>query len=458
MKKVRVLFVVSVLTMLVFTACDRTPTEDTPTNVPSVTGMVSMTPKVEESDITSNRELYIDVVIEVLKNDLFLARDCYDSCHYLMVPLYFAFQEKDVRMINAFQTLFDRFCNMSQDQKDEFNSLSGLAKNHFYYLASEYMSLCVKYGYEYDEVLFYNVLGYITEYYDNWHGNWAAYKQYNDFGALMEGLLEGSGYESDNSLNNIITDNENFPLAILCDLRYIANTKEYDVGCYREYLESGYKYAKEMMQSKVVWKEYGGWEFQPGEWRDHSDFSYAGYYNCEDVQDGIYKRVDGIVEDSSHFIRMACFLNSFERCENDEMFRKLKNGLATQFKFKVLVNPSSECVYFRTTNYMNGYNGLFNYSNEVGYEEYGLSKTFLVGWWALLGDETIQEAYTYTNEMLSKTSSIPVEYGDVKTTREQNPIFMSKEYFEALCYFASKLHVDNVDAYIENSPTFEGTY
>lgn len=58
-------------------------------------------------------------VFQVLQEDLFNSRDTYDSCHYLMVPLYYAFEQNNEILINAFELQFERFLNTD---KKEFNT------------------------------------------------------------------------------------------------------------------------------------------------------------------------------------------------------------------------------------------------------------------------------------------------------------------------------------------------
>lgn len=198
-------------------------------------------------------------ITDVLQDDLFLERDAYDSCHYLMIPIRWGFHEDKREVILACEDLFERFLDYGEAGKS-FQSLNGLSKNHWYYLISEFLCLCEENGISYDERIAEHIISHIIEYYEIHGGNWAAYTSYDNMYDLFDGLLFGKGYESGNSLNNAITDNELFPLAILCDMNYLtANNSEIKVSDYQKgILSRSQFYADAICKNEVIWNDWGG--------------------------------------------------------------------------------------------------------------------------------------------------------------------------------------------------------
>lgn len=390
----------------------------------------------------------MSLVYDVLNENLWTARDAYDSFHYLILPLNYAFKTGNDAIIYKFEEQFMRFLSHENNLKD-FDNLAGLTKNHYLYLASEYMCLCSEYGYNVNKDLFNYIYSEMNQYVLEHKTNWQHYRNYDNLWDLFDGLIYGKGYESDNSLNNVFTDNETFPLAILCDLKFIADKNNYsekeDIN-----LSHAPKYAIEMLKYGISYsdgKSPSAWWFQVGVWQDHKDYKYAAINSPICIEEGIDYRINTIVCDTSHFMmRWPVFLNSWRRVqtneENVKYISSLITGLGNTVANYVLVPPSYECNYYRVANYMDGTNGLFRYDPEKPEHYYGPyqeSTSFLLGMWALCENKEIQEAYEYTCGQFPLDDEGKKVYEDPYTTRERNKIFMSNYYYEQLCYMASQL-------------------
>ena len=57
----------------------------------------------------------------------------YDACHYLMVPMHYAFYNNDVKTIKLFADFFSRFVNdVTGDDLYQFQQGGTLNKLHFF--------------------------------------------------------------------------------------------------------------------------------------------------------------------------------------------------------------------------------------------------------------------------------------------------------------------------------------
>ena len=131
----------------------------------------------------------------------------------------------------------------------------------------------------------------------------------------------------------------------------------------------------------------GGWLFQAGLWSDHPDYAQAG--RVADSPGPAPAPVPGIGEDASHSHRLPLWLTSLAEAyppgsEPRAYYLRLRTGLARQFQRAVLTAPVAGFPGYRTTNYMDGHNGLYRWGYPTigpddGYRPYELSGTFLLG-------------------------------------------------------------------------------
>ena len=382
---------------------------------------------------------YSVIIHQLCHQELFDERDAYDSCHYLMVPMYFAFINYLSDEMDSFDTLFNHFC---ASDRGEFNKkLSGLNKNHWYYLATEYLCLCVKFQRPVNKELLRIVADGMVQYNIEHTTNWIHLKKFNNMQDLLENLAFGNGYATKNSMSNIITDNELFPLAILCDLNYVTTATGIKTNA-DSLSQWATQFVKRMMRKHAVYIDEDSWIFQLGCWADHPDYAYTGYKSINDVKPKIKKIVVNIAQDSSHYSRWPCFIRSFFR-NDSKLYEKYKKGIANLLINKVIVNDASG--YYIVNNFMDGNNGVFRYNKAkmVGYGPYQMSTTFLLGWWSLLDDARISSIYAKLYRRLKFLKEMPDEYRDPVTSRKQNPIFIDFNYYKMLVYMASMISAES---------------
>lgn len=172
----------------------------------------------------------------------------------------------------------------------------------------------------------------------------------------------------------------------------------------------------------------GGWLFQPGVWWDHRDYAYAGY--SEPSHDMRPRPIKGIATDTSHSHRFARWLLSLRDAGGSSKrtagHQKALQGLEFQLTRKVLQAPSQAFPYgYRTTNYMDGHNGIFRWEYETqgeerGYRPYQLSGTFLFGWWVFLHSAPIYAAYSDAARYFPLANDAVGLYTGPNTTRKRH--------------------------------------
>lgn len=390
-----------------------------------------------------NKLSYNELLKLVSSVNLYSDRDAYDSLHFLMVPMYYAFNNDDKDIISCFDKIFKRFidgCDGSPSETEQ-----SLKNSQWYYLCSEYLVLQQKHQHHINNTLFKKVFKYAKEYKSTHKGNWTDYKQYDNFIDLLNGLLYGDGYESGNSYNNIIVDSELEALGIICDIAFIRNSN----NLIKEQLKDENWIDQIIRLSDEVIKLQGKfdgnyWNFQIGMWDDHSEYAYAGY-SCLDEIKNPYKRkpLRNVSWDSSHFFRMPLLLESIKRVQNDdEFYNNVEKGLANQFIDKVMICPTKKRNYWLANNYMDGRNGVYRYNpdNQTGWDRSCLTVSVLMGWWAFCGSDRISEMYRDLYEFVQSGKALPYEYTDHVSTRERYSVFLSRKWSEMLCYMASRIN------------------
>lgn len=138
---------------------------------------------------------------------------------------------------------------------------------------------------------------------------------------------------------------------------------------------------------------------QPGVWSDHPDYLYASYSKSSPNLKPV--PVKNIAGETSHSHRFPLILNSLRDADAPErsvLYVDILKGLNKQFFEIVVKMPSSAFPYYRTTNYMDGQNGLYRYGYKtmpVGMRPYELSGTLMYGWWGILRSEESRAMYKY---------------------------------------------------------------
>lgn len=394
----------------------------------------------------SEEEMYEKYVQTLLEEKLYNSRDAYDTCHYLMVPMYYAFQTQNQEYIEMFQKHMDRFAALTEKEKEAFREIGLLDRLHYMYFVTEYMCLCAENRVPVSEQLYSFVYSEMEDVTENYTGAWKSTAEYKNMWELLDGLLTGEGYGNGKSYECAVTDFELFSLAVLCDLKVIAEENSMDLEMERDIFSKAVNCADRIFDSQVTWQEDGTWFFQMGVWRDHPDYQFAGIENPDDIVEGQDYRVYDCTWDAGHSMRFPLHLRSYQRAskkpERQKKYNDLLEGYGKTFVKNVLVTPDTSSNYYRMNNYMNGRNGLYRYGynqDSVGIGPYQNSVYFLLGWYAFSGNDEISEAYCETAQKFPLDVSGKKLYTDPTTIREQNPIFTMENYRQFLCYLAGKL-------------------
>ena len=281
---------------------------------------------------------------------------------------------------------------------------------------------------------------------ETYTGTWKSDVEYKNMWELLEGLLTGEGYGNGKSYECAVTDFELFSLAILCDLKAVAEENSYARDTEKGLFYKAVNYVDRIFDSEVTWLEDGTWFLQMGVWRDHPDYLFAGIEDPDAILEGEDYRVKDCTWDAGHSMRFPLFLRSYQRADKGDKrtkkYDKLLEGYGDTFVKNVLVAPDESCDYYRLKNYMDGGNGLYRYGyheENVGIGPYQNSVCFLLGWYAFSDNDEISEAYRITVEKFPLSEQGKALYTDPTTVREQNPIFLMEEYRQFLCYLAGML-------------------
>ncbi|WP_313346631.1 stalk domain-containing protein [Sedimentibacter sp.] len=405
---------------------------------------------IDDGDI----ELWENTFEDYLKDDLWINLYAYDAGHYLMIPMHAAFTYNQENWKNQFSDHFERFVKVyTYNQQDIVEER--LDRLHYLYLASQFVVLCEE---SKSEHLIPDGLVHIIneEIYSMWERE-PAWQWNRD--SFEGGIKERIRWKLDNrdvnrSYYRAIIDEDFFVLAIGANLYNYENSVNDSYINKIDYKKEIVGYAYEVFCKESVITEGGNWVFQPGVKKEHPDYTYAG--NDKKSDDIMPMPVEGIASDSSHSHRFPLWINSFigayeSAGDIDKMdyFIDIRTNLEKQFYENVLVKPNEEFNGYRTTNFMDGRNGIYrwNYLTQGqgnGYGPFELSGTFTLGWWSLLKTERISEAYYETAQRFPLYENVIDIYVGPNTTRERHKIVkLPDSYYnganELVCRLASKL-------------------
>lgn len=318
----------------------------------------------------------------LLAEELWTPRDAYDAAHILMVPMHAAFYSGDRETIDKYREFITDYL-ADRDRGD----LGRQTLLQFSYLLSRFAVLdgaCSDFNRRLLEYLERMIEAAIRQPAWQWERD-----DFENMFARIEWKLTAD--PSDPSYLRAIIDEELFAVAIAAD---IATAK---TGCglpvpetVSQAVRLGYRIVTDMGTT-----DGEGWQFQPGVWRDHPDYKFAGH---EHLAAGLSPSpVDGIGVDSSHSARLPLWLLSlqcsFPKTSSEyEVLQDIRDRFANQL-LTVAEPPSNKFGGVRIRNFMSGHNGIYRYGYQTvgpggGYGPYGLSFTFNLGWWAFLGQET----------------------------------------------------------------------
>lgn len=419
--------------------------------------VVETTTKVENNVKKEENidELWEKNVSKYMLGTLWDDSSSYAAGHTLLVPMYYAFSKKDKEKIEEFHNLFSRYADYLE--KNDYNhSYWDLNHMQFNFVASNYINLCVKYDdvkkipkvlldYLYDEAFYYSSSQ--RQIYKN-----DVQPFYNAFVAIKR----------DFELEMPISDLYQYHLVLLLNLKEFSDSGNYPLSEERKVkAKEALDLINTIYEKGVTFIAGEKWLMSVGSWDEHEDFAYMHYYEVTD--DMVPSVQKDTTWDTSHFARVPVFLQIIRRAnkENDKKvlyYEKLIHGLKRQFMEKVVVKPTEKENYYKTTNYMDGRNGLYRYNYKgrgTVYLPYELSGTMMLGWWSFLG-YGMQDIYydMYTKFPLSNDAielySVPTNIsGGKNITRVKGSYIAWPNYFEngfaeLICLLASKLNIDEI--------------
>lgn len=391
--------------------------------------------------------LWKKTVSVYLNDDLWMEDEAYDACHTLMVPMHIAFMLNDISRIKEFDDHVKRFIDAYTDDNPEnkSNIVAGrLNKLQYFYLLSEYIKLSTANNIDDKDTrsltkIIYDYINQIWLQEKAWQ--WG---KKDGFKNMKERLLwKISQRNTHPTYLKAIIDEELFVFGIAADLKTHR-------GIYNEdtLLDDILNVAYTVFEQEGQFDASGGWLMQRGVWAEHPDYLYASYSNASP---GLKRlAVTGISRDTSHSHRFPLLLNSLKDATGCSAKKKLYSdilkGLNKQFFNVAVKEPSLLSPYYRTTNYMDGRNGLYRYGYKtapMGIGPYELSGTIMLGWWGFLHSAESKTMYEYmSNHKLSK-KAVKVYVGS-NTTRRRNPLVTWPDFFyngfaELIVHCASRL-------------------
>ena len=380
----------------------------------------------------NTEQLWDRVLTPYLRDDLWSDQYIEDATHTLQVPLERAFAVQDDRWRNEFADHFRRFMAAKPSINVELYRLE------YYYLASRFVALCAQNGRR-------DLIpdGMVKLLYDEVEKLWLLQPAWMwDSPPFQGGMRERVIWKRDVTTTKYkyyrgITEHDIFVITIAAELKKyerLTGTVEARTAVLNDVLQI----ARTMFEQFVVSKPDGGWLFQPGVWSDHPEYQYAG--NPELAPNLQKMPIDDIAEDSSHAIRWPLWLKSLMEAypvgsPDRGYYQNLMNGLEIQFMEHVIVAPTADFNAYRTTNFMDGRNGVYRYSyytagSGKGYGPYGVSATIYYGWWTFLNSDRTRAVYDYMQSRFPLTDAIVTAYVGPNTSRVRHPLEMLPAAFQ----------------------------
>ena len=378
--------------------------------------------------------LWDKTVRQYLSQQLWMEDEAYDAGHHLMVALHAAFAADNQQWIDDFSAHFHRFVEATSADP-ECIVQDRLHKLHYLYLCSRFLLLAHDYGRA--EVIPSGMYDYVYDYIETlWVEEPAWWYEPAEFeGGIRERILyKLEHHDVEYSYYRAIVDEDIFTMAIAADLYSILRQQK-NTPADSLLLEDILETAFTVFDQEGVFLENGGWLFQPGAFSDHPDDIYAGHTKVSpDLQPS---KIEGLAWDTSHSHRMSLWLTSFIQAsdtqEKKDGFIKMKAGLNRQFFSVVVVLPSEEYPFYRTTNFMDGHNGVYRYLNSttpMGYDPYELSGTITIGLWCFLGSPEATQMYDYIYHSYPLTQDAIDCYVGPNTSRSRNAFVTLPDFYQ----------------------------
>lgn len=372
-------------------------------------------------------------VAQLLEQRLWENATAYDASHFLMVPLHAAFISGNLRWQSGFDAQFSRFATAgvtpSRDPKTELNRLQ------YDFLASRFAVLAIKAGRSTPANLV-SILG--DQLAATWSHDtaWAWGKPFP--GGVRERLAwKLSPARKAHGYFGAVDDVERYLFAIAADLRSIERLTGRALP-QSSAIEEILAAAQRTFETRGKFQADGGWLFQPGVWSDYRDYLYAG--QSRKVIGMPPAPVRDIAEDASHSFRMPLILRSLAEAYSvgDPQrfaYDAMRQGLAKQFLQHVLVAPSSQFPGYRTTNFMDGTNGVYrwqylNRGPDWGFGPYELSSSLTLGWWTFTDNAKVKEVYRFMAKTLPTSEVVQRFYtGSARVADSRDPRFIIRDSY-----------------------------
>ena len=408
--------------------------------------------------------LWETVLKDYLEDDLWLKRDLYDAGHFLMVPLHAAFLLNRKDWQNDIHSHVSRFVGHNGEM-----DVGRLNRLHYFYFLSRYCVLAQMS--ETRNRLPEALPSIIRNEIDNQWARTPAWQWgMHPFEGGIRQRLEWklTNRNVTRSFYRAVIDEELFLFAIASDMsrldwgrkHALSQGSEDDRGeCPDELFKDILHSAARVFTDEVTLHSDGGWLLQPGVWNDYPDHAYSGNQRKLPNLEKLQRKVS--VADVSHSHRFPLWLtslcDSWSPKDQRNKYRLLKSGLGKQFKHKVLVPPTNEFPFWRTNNFMDGWNGVYRWNHfttggQNGYGPFELSGTILLGWWSFLpGTVNLYSDLAGSFPLSTDRKNL---YQGPGTSRVRHPLLNGSKWLESgltelICILASRISLlhekDNAD-------------
>ena len=367
-------------------------------------------------------------LLQLLQQPLWLSRDAYDTAHTLMVPLHAAFGKGDLTLIAGFDAFFAAY------SADAASLPPGrLDRLQFLYFVSRYISLSAQN--RACSPALSQILGQTQALWAQivtapaWQ--WGRPNFPNLLARIDWKIATPS---TAISYHRAIIDEDLYGMAIAADLVRAAPLCNQAVPVEATNLLAR---AGTVFRQEIAPTASGGWLLKPGVWQHHPDYAYSGHAAITDNLTPLVR--PGIATDVSHSFRLPLMLLSLQCAHRNQpqqaaYYRGLTRALARQMQSAVLREPSPDFAGYRTTNFMDGSNGVYRYQyatqGSSGYGPFELSGSVNYGWWAFLG-QPLANVYAHQATLQPFNDAALATYVGPNTTRVRNPAFTLPGFFQS---------------------------
>lgn len=328
-----------------------------------------------------------------LKTNTWQSYKRYDASHFLMIPMFYAYEKGDKELQKDLDSYVKSFFETNGNKLDFKSNSQRLNDTQFLYFLTTYAVLSGNKYPQYTEKMLQDVE-------DIWQSIPAWQWSKKPFDNLKQRLDWKMQADKKVGFNRAIIDEEFFTLGAAANLSriYPNNSTLKEIN----------RYTVQIFKQRSALNN-GRWLFDIGAWDNHPTFAYSGYSDTKNIT--VKKPKKNIVTDSSHFMRMPVLLWSFQGAFSKDskeylQFKSYRLGLEKQFFEKVIVRKNDKILM---NNFMDGSNGVFRWEypslgKGKGYGPYDLTPTLGMAWWALLPGTRVQNLYKEYHQQI-KTSN-----------------------------------------------------